>query len=315
MRQHFDSRGQPIDPPQDYPGVATLMGKPRYARDLIIRNIKGLDLNGLTVLTEAATREYAVTPIIAAAAGARVYAFARDSEWGKAEDAEVTVNKFADMCGVRGRVEVITEVHQMVLEQADIITNLGGLIIAIRALPSDLKPGAVILCMQEKWETREGDIDLKACKDAKIPVVYTEKGELFNYCGALCVKMLLEAGVEIYRSKIVVVSGGCLFADIAATFLEAMGAEVVVSETNWLAETGDCDAVVVADLRSAVATGTGLGVPVIRLVEDGRMGKTLAHLGVKPVIEIHALGFRTVAEFLAGRKVSGQKRSASNKGD
>ena len=294
----IDPTGRVV-PPKTYPGVAKLMSASERARSIIIKSIKGLDLSGLTVLTEAATREYAVTPAIAAAAGARVYAFATD------KDAEVTVNTFADMCGVRERVEVITEKRRMVVEQADIITNLGGLRPLDKAMIQMMKPGALILCMHESWEARDEDVDIKACEAAHIPVVYADEGELFNYCGALCVKLLLEAGIEIYRSRIVVVGGICKFGDIAATFLEAMGAEVVMPMgTNWLAETKDCDAVVMANLQDVMATGDGLSVPIIRLVEGGHMPQTLAHLGVKPVVEIHTLGFRAAAEYLIGGKTN-----------
>jgi len=289
---------------------------------MIVRNVRGLDLSGLTVLTEAATREYAVTPVIAAAAGARVYALASSTlppsttvpigmaeKFIRTEDAEATVNDFATMCGVRERVEVVTEKRQMVVEQADIVTNLRGLRPLDKDLVGMMKFGAIILCMHDRWEYREEDVDLAACKAAKIPVIYTDEGELFNYCGALCVKLLFEAGVEVYRSRIVIVGGECKFADIAATFLDGMGAEVVVSGANWITETHGCDAVVMADLQSVMAAGDGLNVPIIRLAEDGHMPQTLAHLGAKPVIEIHALGFKTAAEFLAGRKIEGRKRS------
>lgn len=46
-----------------------------------------LNLEGLIVLTEAASRNYVVTPIIAAMAGAKtVYAITADSQYGKAKD-------------------------------------------------------------------------------------------------------------------------------------------------------------------------------------------------------------------------------------
>ena len=50
----------------------------------------GLDLDGLEVVTEAATGAYACTAVIAALAGARVTAMARDTaRHGSAEDAFV----------------------------------------------------------------------------------------------------------------------------------------------------------------------------------------------------------------------------------
>ena len=45
-----------------------------------------LNLNGKVVLTEAATGNYVVTPVIAAKAGAKVYAFTKNSKYGTVED-------------------------------------------------------------------------------------------------------------------------------------------------------------------------------------------------------------------------------------
>jgi hypothetical protein len=45
-----------------------------------------LDLSGKVVLTEAATGAYIVTPVIAALAGAEVYAFTKDTRYGTVAD-------------------------------------------------------------------------------------------------------------------------------------------------------------------------------------------------------------------------------------
>ena len=42
----------------------------------------GLNLQGKTVLTEAASGAYVVTPLLAAIAGAKVYAFTRTTKYG-----------------------------------------------------------------------------------------------------------------------------------------------------------------------------------------------------------------------------------------
>src|SRR6266849_242211 len=65
-----------------------------------------MDLRGLTVLTEAATNNFVVTPVIAAMAGAKVFAVARDSEYGEAVEARSQTYEFAARCGVRDRIEV-----------------------------------------------------------------------------------------------------------------------------------------------------------------------------------------------------------------
>ena len=54
----------------------------------LVRQVKALQLNlkGKTVLTEAATGAYIVTPLIAALAGARVFAFSKTTRYGTVED-------------------------------------------------------------------------------------------------------------------------------------------------------------------------------------------------------------------------------------
>ncbi|HZI54747.1 MAG TPA: hypothetical protein VFD56_13620, partial [Chitinophagaceae bacterium] len=49
-------------------------------------NRLNLDLSGKVVLTEAATGAYIVTPVIAALAGAEVYAFTKDTRYGTVAD-------------------------------------------------------------------------------------------------------------------------------------------------------------------------------------------------------------------------------------
>ena len=52
----------------------------------------GLDLSGLTVLTEAASGAYVVTPVLAAMAGADVYALAAGTAYASSEEIqELTV--------------------------------------------------------------------------------------------------------------------------------------------------------------------------------------------------------------------------------
>ena len=45
-----------------------------------------LDLSGLTVLTEAASGSFISTPLMAAAAGAKVIAVTKSSQFGKSKD-------------------------------------------------------------------------------------------------------------------------------------------------------------------------------------------------------------------------------------
>ena len=64
----------------------------------LVRQVEALQLNlkGKTVLTEAASGAYIVTPLIAAIAGARVFAFSKTTRYGTVEDVFLATRKLAD---------------------------------------------------------------------------------------------------------------------------------------------------------------------------------------------------------------------------
>src|SRR6266850_7410006 len=123
-----------------------------------------LDLSGLVVLTEAATGSYAVTPVLAAKAGAdQVFALARSSVHGSVEAVCADTRALADLLGVERAIEIITTKTAVVVGAADIVTNSGH----VRPIDTEtvawMKPSAVVPLMYEAWEFRETDVDLGAC--------------------------------------------------------------------------------------------------------------------------------------------------------
>ena len=293
--------------PTPYKGVVKLMQNPERVRRLIIEAVADLDMEGRTVLTEAASGNYLVTPVLAAAAGARVYAVADELGNGNAKDAEVSLLAFAEMCGVQDRIEVVHGKDRMVVEQADIITNLGAVRPIDKSLIDMMKPGALILCMHEEWEKREVDVDMKAAKAAKIQVLYVAENELFGYCGLLCMKMLFESGVEVYKNRLLVLGDG-KYGKTTYKCLKAITEDVrLVSSGPWVRYLDKCDAVVVADFENTVEVSDDIGIPVVRIVENGRMANTLGYLGPKPVIDIHAEGFRVAMKALTPPAPTKQK--------
>ncbi|HET6993507.1 MAG TPA: hypothetical protein VFI06_00935, partial [Chitinophagaceae bacterium] len=61
----------------------------------------GLNLEGKTVLTEAASGAYVVTPLLAAIAGAKVYAFTRTTSYGTVEEIFANTKKLIEECTCR----------------------------------------------------------------------------------------------------------------------------------------------------------------------------------------------------------------------
>ncbi len=166
-----------------------------------------LQLHNTTVLTEAATGAYAVTPVIAAIAGAKkVIALTQNSRYGTIEDVIDQTQRLAQIAGVEGRIQFAISKTADIVAQADIITNSGH----VRPLDAEtiaqMKPTAAIGLMYEAWEFRSEDVDLAACHQRGIAVAGVNERhpsiDVFSFLGIMAVKLLLDAGIAVYTSKI-----------------------------------------------------------------------------------------------------------------
>lgn len=210
-----------------------------------------LDLRGSVVLTEAATGAYSVTPVLAALAGAeRVYALAAPSRYGTLEEIVEETRWISYPAGVSGEIEIITEKTEAVVSRADIVTNSGHLRPIDARMVGWMKPGSVISLMYEAWEFRPEDVDLAACFGKKIPVAGTNERhpsiDVFSFLGIMSVRQLLDAGISVYGSRILLLCDNN-FAEFIRQGLAAAGARVgsvgSLKEADGLS---GCDAVVVA---------------------------------------------------------------------
>ena len=84
-----------------------------------------LDLGGRVVLTEAATGAYVVTPVLAALAGADVYALASATDFGSAAELRKSTAELAAIAGVAARIQFVAEKSPAFVGAADIVTNSG----------------------------------------------------------------------------------------------------------------------------------------------------------------------------------------------
>lgn len=166
-----------------------------------------LDLAGRTILTEAATGAYAVTPVIAAMAGAKkVFAIAKDTRYGTVEAVRAETLRLARLAGVENGIDIISKKTREVVAQADIVTNSGH----VRPIDAEtinwMKPSAVVSLMYEAWELRDADVDLDACRRRGIAVAGTNERhpaiDVFSFLGVMAIKLLTDAGVAVYRSRI-----------------------------------------------------------------------------------------------------------------
>jgi len=229
---------------------------------LVQQSIRKFDLNlsDLEVLTEAASGYYALTPLMAALAGAEmVYALAKDSRYGNAEAVAKLTMTLAKDWGIEDRIDVLFSREDARIGLADIITNLGF----VRPLDAyflrRLKRSVVIPLMFETWEYRESDLNLLECRKLGIPVLGTNEHHpdlrTFEYIGLVAMKLLFEIGIEVFRSNIIVMGSG-EFAEQVICSLRAANATVtllstekesnVVSKSAWQA-LKDAEAVVIVE--------------------------------------------------------------------
>lgn len=170
-----------------------------------------LSLKSKLVLTEGATGNYCVTPVIAALAGANVYAYAKDSSYGLAKEARRRVYGLAGKMGVRNRITITEDINDIDLKKIDILTNTGFLRPIDKKFISKLTSRCVIPLMWEPWEYRKEDLDLEACQSRGIKVYGTKENDkrvrTMDYMGLSVLKLLLDQGVSPFSAKVLLV--GC----------------------------------------------------------------------------------------------------------
>lgn len=294
----------------------------------------GLDLTGMTVVTEAATGVYACTAPIAAMAGARVHAVARDTRsYGTFEDAARATLALAAAAGVADRITVSRTLDQRTLASCDILTNSGHLRPISAETIGSLPRHAVIALMFEAWEFRGTDFDLDACRARGIRVAAVNERHpdvgVFPYLGALCANALGDAGLDLRGARIAVLCDNP-FAPHLVSGLTQAGAHVTVHTGAAKVAAAPREAVVVAldpfrnarldrtDLSALAAAAPGACLlqfwgDIDRDAADrvwtgpiwppqapsqGHMAVLLSDLGHEPVVRLQTGGLRA-AQLLA----------------
>lgn len=295
-----------------------------------------LDLTGYTIVTEAATGHFAVTAPIAALAGAHVQAIAADSPYGSAAEAARATLNIATKLGVESHIEIVAR-HEADFEKANLVTNLGFVRPVNGDVVSALKAGSVIPVMYDARELRPSEIDLDQCRARGVHVVGTceehPHAQILKYCGPLAVRLLMEQDIEM-QGAYIALAGENFFTSPIVTALEKLGAEVTVL-TSWSQLNADLieslDALLYIDywnqlgditsFRSSLQTLEARGAVLVQFIgglditafkdaqwrvipeipiQPHRMWRTLAYLGPKPVIELHAAGLKAAELELRG---------------
>jgi hypothetical protein len=303
-----------------------------------------LDLSGLTVVTEAASGAYVVTPVLAAVAGATVHAVTRATAYGSVQDVIDETLDLADASGVAQNIQIVTAVEPRVLSQADIITNSGHVRPIDGGLLAHAKTTAVIPLMYEAWEFRASDVDLAECRARSIAVAGTNERhpsvDVFSFLGIMAVKLLLDAGVAVYRSQVLLLCDN-EFRSFIERGLVQSGAAVQVATSAEQAPSGRYDAIVVAlqprstsvldaaDAASIASRWPGAVVAQYwgdidrealrqRAIEvwppaapgTGHMGILPSAVGPEPIVRLQCGGLK-VGEILARARLSGASLAES----
>ena len=286
-----------------------------------------LDLTGAVVLTEAATASYAVTPVIAARAGAsRVYAVTRSTRFGSVDQVRAETLELARLLGVDNRIQVVDEKRRAIVEDADIVTNSGH----VRPLDAEMiawmKPSAVIPLMYETWELRPADVDLAACRKRGLLVAGTNERhpavDVFSFLGVLAIRLLHDAGVAVFKSSVLVVCdndfgpyierglsqagaavdlvrdaagpAGVAYDVILVAMTPRPGPVLSESDVRRIAATWP-DAVVAqyfGDLDRALVASLGLSIWPVEAPRPGHMGILPAEVGPEPTLRLQSGGLK-----------------------
>lgn len=170
-----------------------------------------LSLQDTIVLTEAATGNYVVTPVIAALAGAEVFAFTRDSRYGSVDEVKRQTSSLAEAMGVDLPIRVVTSFDEIPFDRISIVTNTGFLRPLDAVFIDRLPLHCVIPLMWETWEFRASDINLNACRRRGIKVYGTneEDGRLRTkeYLGYLVLERLLSHKRTPFSTRVLIL--GC----------------------------------------------------------------------------------------------------------
>lgn len=262
----------------------------------------------------------------------QVFALTHESQYANVKEVIAQTRALETLCEIDSGIEVYTERSLDLFAKADIVTNLGFVRPIDAEAVSVMKQSCVVPLMCEAWEIRGDDVDLDACRDKGIVVLGTNEDypglEVFTYGGLLCMKMLFDAQIEIHKSKIIVVSSDKFGPVIEQQLIQAGAKTFLKRSLRGIndQELAEADVLVVADytrkemiigsdgditaeyIRSVAPDVTiilfagrvdfsslveyGIAVHPEAQPEAHKMSLTLAGLGPRPVIELHAAGLR-----------------------
>ena len=199
---------------------------------LIEQSIKffQLDLTGLNILIPTSIKEPSLTLLLAGMAGAKNI-YVKSNEFNAVEKTYIT-----DDLNIKSNISFITEETPQLLSSLDVVIKGGNISDIDFAFVSDLKENSVISILPDKLDFYNIDgIDLEACANKKIPVVAVNPNDpnlmLNRYFTHIILKRCYDAGIELFRSRILLIGNGELLEN-TLKILKLNGATVYAAYTN-----------------------------------------------------------------------------------
>lgn len=228
-------------------------------KQIILDSIKtiNLDLSGFTVLTEAATGNWAYTPFIAALSKATsVICYTRDSKYGTAQEIICNFNILSKFFNVQKQIQVCEKLTKEIIGKADIVTNSGLLRPINKKFINSMKKTAVISLMWEPWEFRKQDLDLAACMKRGISVMgVNEDNEILNvtkYNGENILQILSNNKISIKGKNVIVVVENKFYSPIISS-LVSKGAKITLVSQSMFDDIKNLEFPVIRDIASKEA--------------------------------------------------------------
>lgn len=268
-----------------------------------------LDLTGLCILTEIGSKLFALTPLIAVRANAKVYAVCQNSEYGSFKTLKKQTLLLAKALKIRTENLIILpkkDFHNY--HQVDIVTNLGHVRPINKNIIEKLKDGAVISYMRESWEVRPDEFNFIACKEHKIKVFGINENfplvDCFKESGLLALKMILDKGISPYRSRMTIISRD-KFGPVIYKVLKKFSKEVFLIDKFPINkfQLKNLDILILADLlckESIIGSEIDMheltklspNVNIIIFCEKYHMNETLADASVRSFVRLQTGGLK-----------------------
>jgi len=213
-----------------------------------------LNLNNKNVLTEAASGNYIVSPIIAAASGAYVYALFKETKYGTYNEISEQIYSLAKQFNVEDKINIITSYNEVDLSKIDILTNTGFNRPINKELIDKLSSNCVIPLMWEPWEYRPNELDLDYCAHKGIKVYGTNEADprlkTMDYIGYIVLNFLLQEKRSPFSSKVLVLGNEHFTNPIHKVLKQNNYNFTVINDYNKNVDTSVFDVIVFAEHKN-----------------------------------------------------------------